>query len=66
MDDIQGFMEEQHNPTRLVIQERCNFWLIKKREPGETVHELAARISQAIITCDFLSILDTQDEAMRM
>ena len=64
MKDIQRFMDEQYNARRFVIQERYNFWLINKYQPGETVHELAARIRQAATTCDFPSIKDIQDEAM--
>ena len=36
-----------------------------QRKPGETIQELAARIRQAAATCDFTSIKDPQDEAMR-
>ena len=35
------------------------------RKPGETVNELAARIRQDAVTCDFPSIKDPLDEAMR-
>ena len=34
-------------------------------KPGETVHELAARIRHDAVTCDFPSISDPLDEAMR-
>ena len=64
MDEIQGFMQEQYDPRRFVVQEKYNFWLIKKRQPRETVHELAARICQAAATCDFPSIKDIKDKAM--
>ena len=66
MDDIQEFMEEQYDPRQFVDQERCNFWLIKKCQPGETVHELAARTRQAATICDFASMKDIQEEAMQM
>ena len=36
-----------------------------QRKPGETIHELAARIRQDAVTCDFPSITDPLDEAMR-
>ena len=36
-----------------------------QRKPGETVQELAARIRKDAATCDFLSIKDPQDEALR-
>ena len=35
------------------------------RKPGESVHELAARIRHDTVTCDFPSISDPLDEAMR-
>ena len=37
-----------------------------KRKPGETVHELAARIRQDAVTCDFTSTADPLDEALRI
>nr|KAG5689099.1 hypothetical protein BaRGS_006158 [Batillaria attramentaria] len=36
-----------------------------ERKPGETLQELAARIRQDAATCDFPSIQDPQDEALR-
>ena len=36
-----------------------------QRKPGETIQELAARIRQDAATCDFLSIKNPQDEALR-
>ena len=36
-----------------------------QRKPAETIHELAARIRQDAVTCDFPSIKDPLDEAMR-
>ena len=36
-----------------------------ERKPGEIVHELAARIRQEAATCDFASIQDPLDEAIR-
>ena len=36
-----------------------------RRKPGETIQELAARIRQDAVTCDFPSIKDPLDEAMR-
>ena len=35
------------------------------RKPGETIHELAARICQDAVTCEFAAIKDRQDEALR-
>ncbi|CAM1331994.1 Uncharacterised protein r2_g4090 [Pycnogonum litorale] len=36
-----------------------------RRKPGESIPELAARIRQDAVKCDFTSIKDAQDEAMR-
>ena len=36
-----------------------------QRRPGKTLQELAARIHQDVATCDFPSIEDPQDEALR-
>ena len=37
----------------------------KNRKPGETIQELVARIRQDAVTCDFTSIKDPLDEALR-
>ena len=65
MDDIVAFMKDQFDPKRFVIRERFKFWSDMKRKPGETIQELAARIRQDAATCDFPSIKDPQDEALR-
>ena len=65
MDEIVKFMKEQYDPTRFVVRERFKFWSDIGRKPGETLHELAARIRQDAATCDFSSIKDPQDEALR-
>lgn len=36
-----------------------------KRRPGESILELAARIHHDAVTCDFVSIKNPLDEAMR-
>ena len=36
-----------------------------KRNPGETIQELAARIRHDATTCEFGTITDAQDEALR-
>ena len=36
-----------------------------RRKPGETIQELATRIRQDAVTCDFPAIKDPLDEAMR-
>ena len=62
---IRKFMEEHFDPRRFIVRERFKFWANMKRKPGETIQELAARIRQDAATCDFSSIQDPQDEAMR-
>ena len=58
-------MKNQFDPTRYIIRERFKFWSNMLRKPGETVQELAARIRQDAVTCDFASIKDPLDEALR-
>ena len=65
MNDIQTFMAEQFDPKRFVVRERFKFWSDIKRKPGETIPELASRIRQDAATCDFQSIKDPLDEALR-
>ena len=65
MNDIQTFMAEQFDPKRFVVRERFKFWSNMKRKPGETIPELASRIRQDAATCDFQSIKDPLDEALR-
>ena len=65
MDEIVEFMKEQFDPKRFIVRERFKFWSDMMRKPGETLQELAARIRQDAATCDFSSITDPQDEALR-
>lgn len=65
MEEITAFMMEQYNPKRFVVKERFRFWNDTRRNPGETIQELAARIRHDAATCDFSSIRDPQDEALR-
>ena len=65
MNDIQTFMAKQFDPKRFVVRERFKFWSDMKRKPGETIPELASRIRQDAATCDFQSIKDPLDEALR-
>ena len=65
LDQLSSFMAEQYNPKRFVVRERYKFWTNTERKPGESVHDLAARIRQEAATCDFASIQDPLDEAMR-
>jgi hypothetical protein len=65
MEEIGNFMKTQYDPKRFVVHERFKFWSDMRRKPGETPQELAARIRQDAATCDFASIKDPQDEALR-
>ena len=65
MDQIVVFMKDQFDPKRFVVRERFKFWSDMQRKPGETLQELAARIRHDAATCDFSSIKDPQDEALR-
>ena len=65
LDEIVNFMKDQFDPKRFVVRERFRFWSDMQRKPGETIQELAARIRQDAATCDFPSIKDPQDEALR-
>ena len=65
MDEIVTFMKTQYDPKRFIVHERFKFWSDMRRKPGETLQELVARIRQDAATCDFASIKDPQDEALR-
>ena len=65
MDAIYNYMMTQYNPRTFIVRERYRFWSDMKRKPGETIQELAARIRHDATTCDFSSIKDPQDEALR-
>ena len=65
MDEIITFMKTQYDPKRFVVHERFKFWSDMQRKPGETLKELAARIRRDATTCDFSSIRDPLDEALR-
>ena len=65
LDEIVNFMKDQYDPKKFIIRERFKFWSDMQRKPGETIHELAARIRQDAATCDFTSIRNPQDEALR-
>ena len=65
LQEIEGFMKEQFHPTRFIVRERYKFWTGTGRKPGESIQQLAARIRQDAVTCDFPSITNHLDEAMR-
>ena len=63
--DITTYMNNQYSPKRYEIRERYNYWTDVHRKPGETVRELATRIRQLASRCDFSSIKDPLEEALR-
>uniref|UniRef100_A0A0L8GH78 CCHC-type domain-containing protein n=1 Tax=Octopus bimaculoides TaxID=37653 RepID=A0A0L8GH78_OCTBM len=65
MDEIVDFMKVQFDPKLFIVRERFKFWSDMQRKPGETLQEPAARIRQDAATCDFPSITNPQDEALR-
>ena len=65
MKQITEYMKEQFDPTIYIVRERHKFWSDMTRKPGETIHELAARIRQDAVTCEFAAIKDPQDEVLR-
>lgn len=65
LTEIVSLMKDQFDPKRFVVRERFRFWSDMQRRPGESIQELAARIRQDAATCDFSSIKDPQDEALR-
>ena len=65
MQEIIDFMKDQFDPKRFIVRERFKFWSDMKRKPGETIQELAARIREDAATCDFSSIRDAKEEALR-
>ena len=65
MDDIIRFMQNQFDPKRFIVRERFKYWSDELRKPGETPQELAAMVRQQAATCDFASIKDPQEEALR-
>ena len=62
---IAEYMMEQFHPKRFIVRERFKFWSKIKRKPGGTIQELVSRIRQDAVACDFPSIKDPLDEAMR-
>ena len=65
MPEIVNFMKEQFDPKLFIVRECFKFWSDMQRKPGKTLQELEARIRQDAATCDFTSIEDPQDEALR-
>ena len=63
--EIEAHMREQYDPRQFIVRKRFRFWSKMDRKPGESIQELATRIWQDAATCDFASIRDPQDEALR-
>ena len=63
--DIAKFMETKFDPKRFIVRERFMFWSVVQYKSGETIQKLAARLRQQAVTCDFTSIKDPEDEALR-
>ncbi|ELT92241.1 hypothetical protein CAPTEDRAFT_194248 [Capitella teleta] len=66
LEKMQKFMQDQFHPRRFVVREHFKFWSKMQCKPGEAAHQLASRICQNAMTCNFDSIKKPQDEAMRM
>ena len=64
METLSQFRAEQYKAKLFVIPERYKFWGDLSKKRNESVTELAARIQQDAVTCDFGSITDFQDDAM--
>ena len=45
LQEIETFMKDQYDPKRFIVRERFKFWSAMQSKPGETIHELAARIT---------------------
>ena len=65
VDEITTFMGEQYDPAQYTVRERFRFWSNIGRRPGESVSQLASRIRKDAATCDFGTIADPLDEALR-
>ena len=58
-------MNKMTQSCSLCGREGFKFWNDMQRKPGESLQELASRIRQDAVTCDFASIKDPQDEGLR-
>ena len=65
MEKIVAYMKDQFDPKRFVVRERYKFWSSIQRKSGESIQDLAARIRRDAATCDFASITNPLDEALR-
>ena len=65
IEEINGILSKQFDPKKFVVRERFKFYTETKRIPDESPKELAARIRSKAANCDFPSIEDPFDEAMK-
>ena len=65
MLEIVDFIKEQFDSKLFIVRERLKFWSDMQWKPGETLQEMAVCIRQDAATCDFPSIKDPQDKALR-
>ena len=65
INKICEFMKENFHPKQFIVCKRFKFWNKMDRKPGESIQELVSRIRQDAVTCDFPSITNPLDEALR-
>ena len=66
MEDIVYFMQTQFDPKRFIVQEQFKFWSDVQRKPAWRDSSGArSKVMPTGVTCDFASIEDSQDEALR-
>lgn len=63
--DINLIMENNFDAAKFTVRERHRFYTETKRLPSETIQEYAARIREKATSCDFKSIKDPLDEALK-
>jgi len=65
MEQIVAHMKVHNLIQPVSSSGNVKFRTAMQRRPGESIQELAARIRQAAVTCDFASIADPSDAALR-
>ena len=63
---IKAYMSEVYDPKKYVVKERYLFWSSMGRKTGESVQQLADRARRLAATCDFASVTDPLDEALKL
>ncbi|KII67648.1 hypothetical protein RF11_04521 [Thelohanellus kitauei] len=64
-NDIKDIMSTHFGSRKFVVRERHRFYTELSRKSNETVRELAARVREKALTCDFPSISDPLEEALK-